>query len=201
MNCAAAKFVPRSPSLDHKEEHLQLLGRFFSSIRWSRVITGDESWIYGYDILRQSSPSWQMKNQQEDCIIVILPTKLKVNSTFYCDVLRRLREKVRNRRPKIWEQGCYVVAMRPIILLCSPRNFWPKTTWLLSHLSYSPDSALYDWVLFSKLKIKLIDREYDMIEMIKQDKLSVLSIIRERDFQDAFGKWQHPYDWCLRAEG
>ena len=40
-----------------------------------------------------------------------------------------------------------------------------------------------------------------MIEMIKQDKLSVLSIIRERDFQDAFGKWQHPYDWCLRAEG
>jgi len=38
-----------------------------------------------------------------------VPTGRTVNSAFYCDVLRRLREKVRRRRPKLWREQTWLL--------------------------------------------------------------------------------------------
>jgi hypothetical protein len=84
----------------------------------SRIITGDESWIYGYDPeTKQQSSQW--KNPQsprarythkvwsstKNMLISFfnvkgivhnefVPPNTIVNSDFYCDVLRRMRENV-----------------------------------------------------------------------------------------------------------
>jgi hypothetical protein len=54
MNRAAAKFVPRLLTPEQKEHHVaicqELRQRALDDPSFmSRVITGDESWVYGYD--------------------------------------------------------------------------------------------------------------------------------------------------------
>jgi hypothetical protein len=56
-----------------------------------------------------------------------------VNSAYYCDVLRRLRENVRRLRPEIDNRpGCCITTTHRLKLPFSPGNFILETTWLLS---------------------------------------------------------------------
>ena len=53
-HCVAAKFVPRILTADQKQQHINVcteLRQLASDDQTflSRVITGDESWVYGYD--------------------------------------------------------------------------------------------------------------------------------------------------------
>jgi len=122
MHRVAAKFVPRILTADQKQQRVvctelhQLSSKDETFL--SRVITGDESWVYGYhpETKRQSS-QWksstsprpkkarQVKSNLKSMIITFfdikgilhkesVPTGRTVNSGFYCEVLRRLREKV-----------------------------------------------------------------------------------------------------------
>ena len=125
MNRVAAKFVPRILTADQKQQQrfsvcteLRQLASDDETFL-SRVITGDESWVYGYDpeTKRQSS-QWksptsprpkkarQVKNNLNSMIITFFDIKgivhkefvltgQTVNSGFYCEVLLRLCEKVR----------------------------------------------------------------------------------------------------------
>jgi hypothetical protein len=94
----------------------------------SRVITGDKSWIYGYDPeTKQRSYQWkspnsprpnkarQVKIKIKRMIIISYDIKGIVhkvfilasqtaNSAYYHDVLRRLRENVRRLCPELWLQ-------------------------------------------------------------------------------------------------
>ena len=98
------------------------------------VITGDESWVYGYgpETKRQSS-QWKkkptpsrprkvrlVKINAKSMIIAFfdvkgtvskefVPTGQDVNSGFYCDVLRRLGENVRRRRPRLWREQTWLL--------------------------------------------------------------------------------------------
>jgi hypothetical protein len=54
MHCIAAKFVPRLQTPEEKEHHVaiceELCQRALGDPSFmSRVITGDKSWVYGYD--------------------------------------------------------------------------------------------------------------------------------------------------------
>jgi len=123
MHRVAAKFVARILIADQKQQRVNVcteLRQFASDDErfLSRVITGDESWVYVYDpeTKRQSS-QWksptsprpkearQVKSNLKSMIITFfeikeavhkefVPTGQTVNSGFYCEVLRRLREKV-----------------------------------------------------------------------------------------------------------
>jgi hypothetical protein len=76
-----------------------------------------------------------------------------VNSAYYCDVLRRLRENLPRFRPERWRQkiDCCMTATS-LALPFSPRNFLPKTTWLSSPthptFSVSPIEGKTEWLLF-----------------------------------------------------
>jgi hypothetical protein len=49
----------------------------------SRVITGDESWIYGYDPeTMQQSPQWKMKSKVKSMLLVFLDMKGIVHKRF-----------------------------------------------------------------------------------------------------------------------
>ena len=130
MHRVTAKFVPRILTADQKQQCItvctelcQLASDDESFL--SRVITGDESWVYGYnpETKRQSS-QWkiptsprpkkarQMKSNLKSMNISFfdikrivrkefVPTGQTVNSGFYCEVLWRLCEKVRRHRPQL----------------------------------------------------------------------------------------------------
>jgi hypothetical protein len=53
-----------------------------------------------------------------------------VNSTYYCDVLRRLHENVRRLAPEIWRQNKWLLHPEnaPLHASFSTREFLPKTT-------------------------------------------------------------------------
>jgi len=66
MHHVAAKFVPRILTADQKQQRVNVcteLRQFASDgeIFLSRVISGDESWIYGYDPeTKQQSSQWKI---------------------------------------------------------------------------------------------------------------------------------------------
>jgi histone-lysine N-methyltransferase SETMAR len=68
MRCIAAKFVPRLLSNDQKEHLVAVCRELEYQARddlnfISKVITGDESWVYGYDPeTKQQSSLWKSPN-------------------------------------------------------------------------------------------------------------------------------------------
>ena len=131
MHRVAAKFVPTILTADQKQQRVNVcteLRQLASDDETflSRVVIGDESWVYGYDheTKRQSS-QWksptsprpkkarQVKSNLKSMIITFfdikgivhkefVPTGQTVNSGLYCEVFRRQREKVRGHRPQLY---------------------------------------------------------------------------------------------------
>jgi hypothetical protein len=62
----------------------------------------------------------------------------KVNSPYYCDVLRRLRENTRRLHPELWQQrtGCCTTTMHRLTLHFSSGDFDQKQHDCLLHPLY-----------------------------------------------------------------
>jgi hypothetical protein len=162
MHRITAKYLP--PTLDRwpKQRCVEVClelwekangDQTFMSI--SRIITGDESWIYGYDPEKSNSRRSgkahnhqeqerhsRSKVQQRTCSLFIffawihqefVPPNITVNSDFYCDVLRRLRENMQRRSPNFGATttGSSITTTRPPTLPWKPQSLWLTTPWLL----------------------------------------------------------------------
>lgn len=233
MHRVAAKFVPRILTADQKQQRVNVcteLRQLASNDETflSRVITGDESWVYGYDpeTKRQSS-QWksptsprpkkarQVKSNLKSMIITFfdikgivhkefVPTGQTVNSGFYCEVLQRLREKVRRHRPQLWREQTWLLHHdnAPSHTAVLTQQFLAKNKIpVIPHPPYSPDLAPCDFFLFPKMKLKLKGRRFDTITEIQAETQKVLNTLTEKDFQEAFQKWRRRWDRCLHAGG
>jgi len=201
MHRVAAKFVPRILTADQKQQRVY----FCTELRQlasddetflSRVITGDESWLYGYDPeTKQQSSQWksptsprpkktrQVKNNVKSMIITFfdvkgnvhkdfVPTDQTVNSGFYCDILRRLRENVRRRHSKLWREQTWLLHHdnAPSHTAVLTQQFLAKNKIAVTpHPPYSPDLAPCDFFLFPKMKLKLKGRRFDTTEEIEAE--------------------------------
>jgi len=119
MHRIAAKFVPRLLTPEQKEHRVAICQELRQHAVddpsfMSRVITGDESWVYGYDTETKQSSQWksprpnkvrQSRSTTKSMLIVffdlqgivhheIAPKGQTVNAEFYCNVLRHLREDI-----------------------------------------------------------------------------------------------------------
>ncbi|XP_054720515.1 protein GVQW3-like [Uloborus diversus] len=128
MHRVAAKFEPKLLSPEQKDLRLEVAQDLLNTANadpgfLNTVITGDESWVYGYDpeTKRQSSqwkhlesPRPKKARQVRSKIKVLLtvffdvrgivhheyaPQGQTVTKEYYQDVLRRLRDAVRRKRP------------------------------------------------------------------------------------------------------
>ena len=126
MHRVAAKFIPRLLTLEQKEHHVaicqELRQRALDDPSFmSRVITGNESWVYGYDPeTKQQSSQWKSpgsprpKKARQSCSMTksmfivffnirgivhheFAPEGQTVNAEFYCSVLYHLREDIRRK--------------------------------------------------------------------------------------------------------
>jgi len=127
------------------------------------------------------------------------PRGQTVNSRFYCEVLRRLRDKVRSHHPQLWREQTWLLhhdnALAHTAVLT--QQFLAANK-IPTHRTN--DLAPCDF-LFPKMKLKLKGRRFDTIEDIQAETHKVLDTLTEKNFQDAFKKWRRRWDQCLRAGG
>ncbi|XP_033213836.1 uncharacterized protein LOC117170898 [Belonocnema kinseyi] len=130
MHRVTAKFLPRLMIDDQKANRVrvcqELLHRSDEDENFlSRITTGEESWVYGYDIeakvqssqwVGQTSPRSKKARQVRSNVKVMLavfyakvvaydeylPQGSTVNQIPYIEVLKRLRDAVRRKKPKLW---------------------------------------------------------------------------------------------------
>ena len=84
-----------------------------------------------------------------------VPTGQTVNQVYYLEVLKRLCEKVRWKRPELFANSSWILHhdIAPAHTTLSVREFLAiKQISVLEHPAYSPDLAPYDFFLFPKIK-------------------------------------------------
>jgi hypothetical protein len=82
-----------------------------------------------------------------------VPPNTTVNSDFYCDVLRSLRENVKRERPELWHNHNWLFHHDvPAHTSLKITEFVTNNMVIIPHPPYSPDLAPCDLTLFPKLK-------------------------------------------------
>ncbi|KAJ4448840.1 hypothetical protein ANN_00231 [Periplaneta americana] len=192
------------------------------------VITGDESWVYGYDpgTKRQSSqwkhpesPRPKKARQVRSKIKVMLtvffdvrgivhheyaPEGQMVTKEYYHDVLWRLRDAVRRKRPDMWTANNWHLQHDNAPAHSSQliHTFLAKHGITTVHQPpYSPDLAPCDFWLFPKLKTPLKGSHFESREEIMRNATTELNTIPKEDFQRCFRQWKDRWAKCVHAQG
>lgn len=233
MRRIAAKFVPRLLNEEQKEHRVDVCFQLKEQARKdpdfiSKVVTGDESWFYGYDPeTKQQSSQWkspnsprpkkarQVRSHVKSMMIIFfdiegvvhkefLPHGETVNGKFYCEVLKRLRESIRRKRPDKWLSNDWFLHHdnAPSHTALVVRQFLAsKNITVIPHPPYSPDLAPCDYFLFPKLKSRMKGRRFDTVEEIQAEAQEVLNALTPGDFQRGMESWKQRWDRCVHAQG
>ena len=121
-----------------------------------------------------------------------VPTGQTVNQVYYLEVLKRLLEKVRRKRPELFASNSWILHHdnAPAHTALSVREFLAtKQINVLEHPAYSPDLAPSDFFLFPKIKEILKGRHFDDIDDIRSNTTEALKAIPQNQFQNCFEGW------------
>jgi len=140
----------------------------------SFVITGDESWVYGWKTASSPRPKkvWQVKSYVKTMLIAFfdfdglvhhqyIPRGQTVNKEFYKTVRQHIRDNVRRHRPEKWRSSNWILHHDnvPALRAVTTNEFLVKHNIpSVSHPPYSPDLAPCDFFLFPQLKKTMKDR-------------------------------------------
>jgi len=119
-----------------------------------------------------------------------VPPGQTVNGKFYCEVLRRLRENVRHKRP-MWKNGNWLLHHdnAPAHTLLVVRELLTKNNvTTVPHPAYSPDLAPCDFYVFPKMKLRLKGRHFASIEEVQAESQQILNTLTPADFNECFQK-------------
>jgi len=178
MKRVAAKFVPCLPSGDQRANCLDVCREMKDQPKTdpdflSKIITGDESWCYGYDLeTKQQSNQWksasfprpkkarQVKSNVKTMLICFFDIKglvhfefiqhgQTVNQQFYLEVFKRLRDAVQRKRPKLWRSDEWLLYHdnAPTHTALSVRQFLTKNG--MTAASHSPTPWTWHPAIFS----------------------------------------------------
>jgi hypothetical protein len=98
-----------------------------------------------------------------------VPPNTTVNSDFYCDVLRHLRENVRRKRPELWRNHNWLLHHdnAPAHTSLRATEFVTSNNMVITpHPPYSPDLGPCDFTSFPKLKMKLKGHRFETVSDI-----------------------------------
>lgn len=233
MRRVAAKFVPKLLNFDQKQSRMNIAQELLNEVNddpelLKRVITGDETWVYGYDIeTKAQSSQWklpeeprpkkarQVRSNVKVLLTVFfdfngivyhefLPPGRTVNKEYYLEVLRRLREAIRRKRPHLWRNNSWKLHHdnAPAHTSLLVREFLTKNnTVMMPQPPYSPDIAPCDFFLFPKMKTNMKGRRFANIEEIKRQSLNELNAIPKSEFQKCFEDWKKRWHNCIIYDG
>lgn len=233
MKRVAAKFVPKLLHFDQKQLRMEIAQESLNEVNndaelLKRVITGDETWVYGYDVeTKAQSSQWklpeeprpkkarQVRSNVKVMLTVFfdfkgivhhefLPQGETINKEYYLQVQRRLREAVRRKRPDLWRNNSWLLHHdnAPAHTSLLVREFLAKNnTVMMPQPPYSPDMAPCDFFLFPKIKRTLKGRRFTSIDDIKSASLKELNAIPKIEFQNCFGDWKKRWRKCIISNG
>lgn len=145
---------------------------------FSRIVTGDECWVYRYDPLsQQEAKVWKMPGEpmpthlpqqrsagkimmiifwDQDGVLLTdyMPRGVAVNGSHYASVIEQLRSVILKKRRGKSHSGVLLLHDNAPIHKCGVVQAAIRQTDFveLNHPSYSPDIASSDYHLFSNLK-------------------------------------------------
>ena len=128
-----------------------------------------------------------------------VPTGQTVNKEYYVEVLREFRKRFRRKSKQLFELGQWhfhqdnAPVYNSILVTDYLSKMGIKT---VPHPPYSPDLALRDFWLFSKLR----GCRYKTIKM-KEAVTKVIDTLTQEDFHGAFQKLLERYNKCIVAGG
>jgi len=133
-----------------------------------------------------------------------VPRGQMVNKQFYQEVLARMRDAVRRKRPEFWENQTWMLhhdnaPAHASLLICS--YLAKHQTSVAPHPPYSPDLAPADFFLFPKLRTTLKGRRFQTIEEIQENAIRELRAFTESAFQEAFQQWKKRWERCISSRG
>ena len=214
----AAEFVPKLLNCDKKTRRMTIVQEMLNDVNNDpdlllRVITGDKSWVYGYDIETKAQLSqWkhteslrpkkarQVRSNVKVLLTVFfdyhgvvhqefLPQGRMVIKEYYLEVMRRLRGAIRKKRPELWKNNSWLLHHdnAPAHSSLLVRNFLAiNNTVIMPQPPYSPDLALCDFLLFPRLKRPMKGRRFATIEEIETESLRELKDIPRTEYQKCF---------------
>jgi transposase len=133
-----------------------------------------------------------------------LPQGRTVNKEYYLEVMQRLLEAVRKKRPDAWRENRWMLQHDNASAHSSflVRDFLAKhATTVLPQPPYSPDLTPADFFLFPKLKSTLKGRRFESIEAIKTNSLAHLRSIPKTAFQECFRTLKKRWQRCIQSRG
>lgn len=233
MRRVAAKFVPKLLSPEQRQCRLDVAQDMLQTANadpdfLKTVITGDESWVYGYDPeTKVQSSQWkspqsprpkkarQVRSKVKVMLTVFFdyrgvvhheyaPEGQTVNKEYYCEVLRRLRDAVRRKRPDLWNSKKWQLHHdnAPAHSSHLIQQFLAKHgITQVRQAPYSPDLAPCDFWLFPKLKRPLKGSRFETREHIMANATTELQAIRKQDYQTCFEKWKGRWAKCVQSQG
>ena len=127
----AAKLVPMELNFMQKRDRIVIAKDMISKAKFDPtfikcIITGDEMWVYEYDTQsRHQASEWKASNEprpkkpcrfqsKKKAMLTVfmdynsivhhefLPEGQTINKEYYLDIMRRLRETVRQKRKDLW---------------------------------------------------------------------------------------------------
>ncbi|UYV67803.1 hypothetical protein LAZ67_5002107 [Cordylochernes scorpioides] len=227
MRRVAAKFVPKLLNCDQKQHRMNIANEMLDSVRddpnlLQRVITGDEAWVYGYDVeTKAQSAQWKLQHEPrpEKARQVrsnfssiaggvvhheFLPQGRTINKEYYLQVMRNLRKAILQKHPDLWKNKNWLLHHdnAPAHTLLLVHDFLAKNnTLMMPQPPYSPDLAPCDFFLFPKLKRPMKGRRYATLDEIKTESKEELKKILKTDFLKCFEDWKNHWHKCIISHG
>jgi transposase len=133
-----------------------------------------------------------------------LPQGRTVKKEYYLQVMQRLREAGRKKRPDAWRENRWMLQRDNATSHSSflVRDILAKhATTVLPQPPYSPDLAPADFFLFPKLKSTLKGRRFESIEAIRTNSLAHLRSIPKTAFQECFRTLKERWQRCIQSRG
>lgn len=233
MHRISLRMVPKMLNPDHKEHRMTTAGELIDAADadpnfLKKIVTGDETWCFLYDpqTKRQSS-EWKTKSsprkekfhldKSKGKVMLevffdykglihyeFIPDGKTVNQGLYVDILRRLRDAIRRKRPEKWTGNDWILlhdnapAHRSLLV----QEYLAKNNVAtLEHPPYSPDLAPADFFLFTRLKTSLKGERFTNSEAIKENATKALKDISKDDFQKCFEQLYDRWCKCVAAGG
>ena len=123
----------------------------------------------------------------------------RINKEYYVEVLKRLRDAVRRKRPRFWSSGDWLLHHdnAPAHSANLVKQFLAKQKIVqLRQPPYSPYIAPCDFWMFPKLKMALEGKWFDDIETIQSNVMRELKAIPKSAFEDFFFCVEAPLGEC-----
>ena len=158
-------------------------------------------------------PSVQIKSQNNVVTFFILwgivhyefvLTGQTVNQVYYLEVLERLRDKVRRKRPEMFAYNSWILHhdnAHSHTALSVKEFLATKQMTVLEHPAYSPHLAPIEFFLFPKVKEILKGRHFDDIDDIRGNTKAALKAIPQNQFQNCFEGWTRRWHRCIDSKG